>query len=305
MRKEFRLSAINSAAKKAALGAMLASSVAMFASNPIKTARTEKPQQTEVVSKDGAEALKALTFPQEKQTPAVPTVHNQKLDEKFLKLADNDEEKKFMEDFLSNIYNSNGSYLASATIQQNIDLNMFLAFLDGNIEILKRFEGEYRDNLSEFNGLSYYKAANGYFDNETRTKIADLNNKIRTWISENYFNIYAEPFTFDHPPYYDELQDRIDKFDEHNDLEFAPGIKIFEDTDSKIIYNGNSIMRSRISKTYSDPIQRATCFFSTKISIKDAELFNNLTKLYYDVPSNKNLFKLLRVYMQAAKLPIQ
>ena len=69
MRKEFRLSAISSEAKKAALGAMLASSVAMFASNPIKTARTEPPQQTEVISKDGAEALKALTFPQENRLP--------------------------------------------------------------------------------------------------------------------------------------------------------------------------------------------------------------------------------------------
>lgn len=180
----------------------------------------------------------------------------------------------------------------------------FFAFLDGNIDILKNFEGEYSDSGSEFNGLSYYEAANGYFDNETRTKIADLNNKVRTWISENYFNIYSEPFTFDHPPGYTELQYRIDKFDEHNDLEFAPGIKIFEDTDSKIIYNGNSIMRSKISQTYSDPIQRATCFFSTKIHIQDEDLFRNLTKLYYDIPSNKNLFNLLRVYMQATKLPI-
>lgn len=206
-------------------------------------------------------------------------------------------------EFIDNIYKEHGSYLGSATIQQNIDLNMFLEFLDGNIDILKRFEGEYIDSGSEFNGLDYYVAANGYLDNETRTKIADLKNKVGTWISENYFNIYSELFTFDHSPNYDELQDRIDNFDEHNDLEFAPGMKIFKDTDSKVIYNGNCILRSKISKKYSDSMQRATCFFSILIKTQDAELFNNLTRLYYDVPSNKNLFKLLRVYMQAAELP--
>ena len=96
-------------------------------------------------------------------------MHNQKLDEKFLKLADNDEEKKFMEDFLSNIYNSNGSYLASATIQQNIDLNMFLAFLDGNIEILKRFDEE-----------AYNKR-----DRDAMQKVAEKSGPIKEWLNEN------------------------------------------------------------------------------------------------------------------------
>lgn len=92
--------------------------------------------------KDGAEALKALTFPQEKQNPTVPTVHNQKLDEKLLKFANSPEEKNTINEYLNNIYKESGSYLGSAEIQQSIDLNLFLAFLDGNIEILKRFDEE-------------------------------------------------------------------------------------------------------------------------------------------------------------------
>lgn len=98
--KRIRVSSINGVAKKAALGAMLASSVAMFASNPIRTERTENPPQTEVVSKDGAEALKVMTFPGQQQTPAVPTVHNKALDEKFLKFCNTPEEKKWLRNLL-------------------------------------------------------------------------------------------------------------------------------------------------------------------------------------------------------------
>ena len=96
-----------------------------------------------------------------------------------------------MEDFLSNIYNSNGSYLASATIQQNIDLNMFLAFLDGNIEILKRFEGEYRATPESISEGTYYNVAKKYMTPENQAKLADLKAKIGTWIQENYFMIYS------------------------------------------------------------------------------------------------------------------
>lgn len=89
-----KISTINGAAKKAALGAMLAGSVAGYASNPLKTAVIENPNHTEVVSQKGAEALKALAYPLQQQKKSVPTEHNKKLDNKFLKLANNDEEKK-------------------------------------------------------------------------------------------------------------------------------------------------------------------------------------------------------------------
>ena len=196
MKKEIRISTINGVAKKAALGAMLASSVAMFASNPIKTARTDNPPQTEVVSKDGAEALKVMTFPQQ-QTPAVPTVHNKKLDEKFLKLADTEEEKQYVNNLLSNIYAKNGSYLGSAMVQQNIDVNMFLAFLDGNIDILKRFDEE-----------AYNK-----IDRDAMKKVTEKSEPIKQWLNENYFKVYNQPFgQFDHPPDAEEVSNALDQY---------------------------------------------------------------------------------------------
>ena len=197
MKKEIRIFTINGVAKKAALGAMLASSVAMFASNPIKTARTDNPPQTEVVSKDGAEALKVMTFPGQQQTPAVPTVHNKALDEKCLKFCDTEEEKKHMNDFLSMNYNKHGSYLGSAIIQQNIDLNMFLEFLDGNIEILKRFDEE-----------AYNK-----IDKDAMKKVTEKSEPIKQWLNENYFKVYNQPFgQFDNPPDAEEVSNALDQY---------------------------------------------------------------------------------------------
>lgn len=131
------ISAINSIAKKGVLGLMLASSVTMGASSPIKNTRAEnEPPKTEVMSKEASEALKLNSL---QQTPTVPTVHNKKLDDMFLLFAENDEERKMINDFINNVYNVCGTYQASAVIQTQIDYNMFLAFLDGNAEILKRF----------------------------------------------------------------------------------------------------------------------------------------------------------------------
>ncbi len=59
--------------KTVALSALLAGSVALGATNPVKTTKQgSMPNQTEVVSKDGAEAVKAMTLPQQPKT-AVPT----------------------------------------------------------------------------------------------------------------------------------------------------------------------------------------------------------------------------------------
>lgn len=70
---------------------------------------------------------------------------------------------------MSNIYNTNGSYLGSAMLQQTLDLNMFLAFLDGNIEILKRFDEE-----------AYNK-----IDRDAMQKVAEKSGPIKEWLNEN------------------------------------------------------------------------------------------------------------------------
>ena len=275
-----KLSSINGAAKKVALGAMLFSSVAIFATNPNKTTRTDNPPQTEAVSEDGAAALKTITFPQQKQNPTAPTVHNKALDEKFLKLADNDEEKKFMEDFLSNIYKDNGSYLASANIQQNIDLNMFLAFLDGNIEILKRFDEE-----------AYNK-----IDREAMKKVTEKSEPIKQWLNENYFNVYNEPFgKFDHMPTAEEVSSALDKYvneDPYN---------LFGDKNDKMgnYFFPNNICKNKLANTNFDSIQKNTYHIAYQIKNADYLLFSNLLKTYAITDTKHNINAILLDYLDS------
>ena len=196
MKKRIRISAINNVAKKAALGAMLAGSVAGYATNPVKTF-AENPNHTEVVSNKGAEALKALAYPMlQQQKQSVPTTHNKALDEKFLKLAHNKKEKKVVTEFVNNIYKEYGTYLGSATIQRNIELNIFLEFLNGNVEILK-----------EIDENAYNK-----IDKEAMKKVTAKSEPIKQWLNENYWNAYPPLGQFDHQPDAEEVNNALDDY---------------------------------------------------------------------------------------------
>lgn len=296
MRKEFRLSAINGVAKKAALGAMLFSSVVMFATTPNRNTRTENPPQAEVVSREGADALKANTFPGQQQNSAVPTVHNQKLDNN-LKIFYTNEDPKTIEDFLSSVYKANGSYLGSALIQQYIDLNMFMAFLDGNIEILKKFDENYDNSYSPQHKQKFYDAANALYTNGNMAKIADLRSKVKDWIQDNYFNIYAEALTFDNPPDFFELDKKIVNFSKNNDLQFSPSsAKMFTETlDFEAQRLGELRNASRASLT-----QSAMDYIVNEIHFMNKDLFENLCQLFYVTNTNLEMYNLLDIFMQAS-----
>jgi len=252
-----KISAINGAAKKAALGAMLAGSVAMFASNPIKTAKTDTPSQTEVVSKDGAAALKAITFPQQMQTPTVPTVHNKALDEKLLKFADNEEEKKHITEYMSNIYNINGSYLGSAMLQQTLDLNMFLEFLDGNIDILKRFDEE-----------AYNK-----IDRDAMQKVVEKGEPIKQWLNENYFKVYNQPFgQFNHPPDMNEINNALEDYIENDPY------KLFKDDVGSFHYVNKIFHDKLVQNNEMNVLTKNSNLIAYKVTSADYILFLNLLK---------------------------
>lgn len=289
--------------KTVALSALLAGSVALGATNPVKTTKQgSMPNQTEVVSKDGAEAVKAMTLPQQPK-PAVPTVHNKKLDEKFLKLAETDDEKKYVNDLLSKIYITNGSYLGSAMVQQNIDINMFLAFLDGDIEILKNFDGEYRVTPWSNPEGTYYDVAKMCYDEKTKEKISDLNSKVGEWINENYFNIYSNVFNTDHSPDFEETQGMFDKFfSSLDDYEFSPGSKMFKNVNLNYI---NNVIPEEVNNSKSDETQKNMDMFAVKINDADQHLFWNLSSLFYDPPSNKKMYKLFQIFMQAVEPKIE
>lgn len=252
--KKTRVSVINGVAKRAALGAMLFSSVAMFATTPNRNTRIENPPQTEVVSKDGTDALKAMTFPQQ-QNPAVPTVHNKALDEKFLKLADTEEEKQYVNNLISNIYTKNGSYLGSAMVQQNIDVNMFLAFLDGNIEILKRFDEE-----------AYNK-----IDRDAMQKVVEKGEPIKQWLNENYFNVYNQPFgQFDHMPDAFEVENALTEYIKKNPY------NLFEKEDITVFQLKIEDYAKELNKSNLNQTQRFSNMLAYEINQADYLMFFNL-----------------------------
>lgn len=250
-----KISAINNVAKKAALGAMLAGSVAGYATNPVKTF-AENPNHTEVVSDKGAEALKALAYPMlQQQKQSVPKVRNKELDARFMKLARNDEEKKFMEELLLNTYNDNGTYLASATIQQNLDLNIFLEFLNGNVGILKKFDEN-----------AYNK-----IDKEAMKKVKEKSEPIIKWLNENYWGAYPPLEQFDHQPDYMEFNDALDDYIEKDPY------KLFENGLNKYRYHTKNYIEF-LKKSNMDNLQKKSNLISAKILTADEILFVNLLK---------------------------
>lgn len=256
MKKGIRVSAINNVAKKAALGAMLAGSVAGYATNPVKTF-AENPNHTEVVSNKGAEALKALAYPMlQQQKQSVPTTHNKALDEKLLKFCDNDKEKKDINDFLLNLYNKNGSYYASAIIQQYLDLNIFLEFLDGNTEILKRFDEN-----------AYNK-----IDKEAMKKVTAKSEPIKQWLNENYFNVYNEPFgQFDHPPDAEEVSNVLDKYVDDDPYDLFYKVQFYGN-----YTNHNKSFRETQNKYNVPTPQKESDYIANQVLRADYMLFMNL-----------------------------
>lgn len=259
--KRIRVSAINGVAKKAALGAMLFSSVVMFATTPNRNTRTENPPQAEVVSREGADALKAITFPGFQQNTTVPTVHNKKLDENFLKFCNTSEEKRMINEFINNIYNEYGTYLGSANVQMNIDYNMFLEFLNGNIEILKKFDEN-----------AYNK-----IDKEAMKQVKEKSGPIIEWLNANYFsNVYKQPLgQFDHMPTAEEVNTALDKYVNEDPYNLFDNKKV--EGDYKFANNliDNSLKQTGLSQVLKDSYSVAHRVFSA-----DYVLFFTLLKTY-------------------------
>lgn len=230
------------------------------------------------------------------QKPAVPTVHNKKLDEKFLKFCDNDQEKKDLMVFINDVYQQNGSYLGSATIQQNIDLNMFLEFLDGNIEILKRFDGTYSSVIIGYDGLTYYDAAMKRITPEAKMKVENIKNNAGEWIQNNYFKIYSGALNCDHSPDYDEILMMMEDFYKNNTLEFVTDKKMFKNFNYEYVKDF-SIKKNSNSNTSVQ--QNKINTISTIIWASDIALFQNIYKLFYDNNHNADIDMLLNIYMQA------
>lgn len=243
---------------KVVLGAAVVSTAMLLgASSPIKNTRQEKePVQTELMSKESAEALRLNFLQQTRQS--VPTVHNPKLNATFKYFANNDEERVFATSFLNKVYGDLGTYMGSALVQNQIDYNMFLEFLDGNAEVLKKFP----------NGETLYKEAlSGDLE-----KIKTKKDELKKWLNENFAKVYSQLFNqFNHKATAEETISALDEYVRINN-------QIFENRYWQVYTNPSEQFQLKQQNKYSNSIQQNSDLIAYKMYLADMSLFRNLLK---------------------------
>lgn len=186
--------------KAGALALILAGSTVMYASNPKKY--DTNPNQTEIVSREGAEALKVMNIQKVQQT-SVPTIHNSRLDNTFRKFATNEEEKIAINDIINSFYKDKGTFLASALIQHELDRQQLFLLLEekGNLLTKKGLNPELGKNISEY-GSNFYKS------------VRPAAKKIDNWLDNNYTPKVLGLLYFDHKPSAKEVVEKLDNIAE-------------------------------------------------------------------------------------------
>ena len=190
---------INKIARTGVLGALLMGSVALKATNPITNVnKTPNQNQTEIVSKEGAEALKAASLQGVQQT-AVPTVHNQKLDKALRKYIESNDDKEYIDGIINNIYKDNGTYLGSALMQHEINLQQLCSFMSGNHDILIKnsINQDLGRTIKEF-GPAFYKT------------VTPREEKVVNWLMNSYTPQLLKDLEFNHKPTAEEVCIRLD-----------------------------------------------------------------------------------------------
>lgn len=166
------ISSINGIIKTGVISALIAGSTALYATNPAK--KDTQPNQTEVVSKAGAEALKAISL-QEIQQNSVPTNNNYKLDNMLKKFIESDEDKKYVEGILNTIYKEYGLFMGSALMQHEIDTQQFYAFMTKNTNVLTK------NNINPELGKKIESFGSQFYE-----KITPHEKTLTNWVVEKY-----------------------------------------------------------------------------------------------------------------------
>lgn len=193
-----KVSVINNAARKIVLGAAVVST-AMFlgASSPIKNTRQEKePVQTELMSKESAEALRLNSLQQTKQS--VPTVHNPKLDAMLKKFAVDAVDLADFNAFINDTYNKNGTYLGTVILQMQTDVQMLQALMSRNTNLV------IKNNINPQLARKVESYGEAFFKTITPNK--DI---VNNWIPR-YMSVIENNLSFDHKPTAEEVNDRLD-----------------------------------------------------------------------------------------------
>lgn len=128
---------------------------------------------------------------------AVPTVHNQRLDNLYRKFASNSEEMKLVNSYLNEVYENCGTFLASARIQHEIDKQVAYALLDENVDALSRVNPKLGEKVIK-SGSAFSKAV--------RPKA----NEVNKWLEGEYTSKVLKFLSFDHKPTAEEVLNKLD-----------------------------------------------------------------------------------------------
>ena len=191
------MTTINKVAKAGIIGGLLMGAVALKATNPI-TNVNKTPNQTEVVSKEGAAALRAASL-QGVQQASIPTVHNNKLDNMLKKFIETKEDEASIKDLIDNIYNEQGTFLGSVLVQCEIDRQALYNFMTGNTKLFKN------------NGINpeLAKKIEGFGEKFYKTIIPEQN-VVLDWVFQKYTYALTSNFQFNKKPNAKEVIDRLD-----------------------------------------------------------------------------------------------
>ena len=251
------ISSINGFIKTGVISALLAGSTALYASNPIK--KEAQPNQTEVVSKEGAEALKSASLLELQQTP-VTTEHNPRLDATFRKFAKNAEDKQAINEILNKIYKDEGTFLASAYIQYEMDRQMLKILLDENTDML------INNNINPKLGNKVKKFGKDFYGAVTPNA-----QKVTNWLENSYTPAIFSLIRFDHKPNGQELIKRLDYIAEEKanfDLDDMVEYHVFSDN-----FHRNELKNRTDNQALSD-LAAYKMFMIDKLIIKNA-LYNH------------------------------
>ena len=195
--------AINNIATKGLISALLVGSIgAKTVAMTKNEVNSDTRQNTELVSKEGAAAIKSANMPSIMQT-SVPIFGNTKLNAIFLKFAEDEKEKAQFKNLLNQMYKNQGTFLASAQIQHELDRQQLFLLLNckGNQLISRGLNPSLGNRIQEF-GEDFYKS------------VRPNEKKVRQWLNKDYSPAMMALLSFDHAPNAKEVVARIDKIAE-------------------------------------------------------------------------------------------
>ena len=152
-----------------------------------------------VVSINATNPLTKTKAIEQKQTEAVPTVHNQKLDKALRKYIETSEDREYIEGIINKTYKDNGTYAASALMQHEINLQQLCSFMSGNTDILikNNINPELGRMIKDF-GVAFYKT------------VTPREEKVVNWLMNSYNVQLLKDLQFDHKPTAAEVCIRLD-----------------------------------------------------------------------------------------------